>query len=88
MHVDFSSPGPAHKALHATVIQWRTQDGRVYALSGLASICDETLEQTMSADAAALQIAVLSQTDTALLPWPEDAARDAQVRVRPLRLSA
>lgn len=88
VHVDFSSSLRAHAAPHATVIQWRTQDGGVYALTGLASICDKTLEQTMSADAAALQIAVLSQTDTTLLPCPEMAGAASQMRVLPLPLGS
>ncbi len=88
VHVDFSSPASAQAAPHATVIQWRTQDGRAFAFTGLASICDETLEQTMSADAAALQIAVLSQTDTTLLPCPEMAGAASQMRVLPLPLSS
>jgi len=65
---------------HATVIQWRDGEN-TWTLTGLTGISDDTLARNASADGAGLQIALLSQTDTPLLPWSEHIQPHWQTRV-------
>ncbi len=88
VHIDLSSAACGDAAPSATVIQWRTQDGEVYALTGLAAISDATLEQTMCLDAAGLQVTIMSRTDMQLLPWSAHTASLSRLRVTRLPLCA
>jgi hypothetical protein len=65
--------GPIRKrsdAPGATVVQWR--DGEdTWTLTGLSGLDDTTIAHTVADDGAGLQVALLSQVETPLLPWPE-----------------
>ena len=67
----------------ATVIQWRTA-GQTFTLTGLSAIDDRSLCLPAHYTQARFEIAVLSQTDTPLLPWPKHIGQHRKACVLPL----